>query len=82
MTLDDHKAYSDACEAHNLTPLPLDADFAVMCALWSLGPHFIPYLSSTGSTWVHDMRHKTKRRDRPLAIANMEALRTGTDSGA
>lgn len=73
--LADHAEYVALCEARGLAPIPLGLQWAMLCTLHSLGPHVIPYISSTGSVWARDLRHKTGRRDRPWAVANMEALR-------
>lgn len=73
--LADYAEYVGLCEARGLTPLSLGGQWETTSALSALGPHVIPYISSTGSVWVRDLRHKTGRRDRPWAVANMEALR-------
>lgn len=73
--LADYEQYRALCEARGLAPLKLGGQWEITIALWSLSAHLIPYVSSTGSIWVRDLRHKTGRKDRPFAIANMEALR-------
>jgi len=69
-----HAAYVQLCEARGLRPLDLGMQWSMICAVWELGAHFIPYLAPTGTVWVRDLRHKTGRRDRPFDVANMEAL--------
>ncbi len=79
----DHAEYVALCEARKLTPMPLGIEWSMTCATWVLGPSVIPYISSTGSVWVRDLRHKTGRKDRPLPVAEMAALRAtpGTRPG-
>jgi hypothetical protein len=73
--LADHAEYVALCEARGLTPMPLGIDWSMVCVMWVLGPAVIPYVSPTGSVWVRDLRHKTGRKDRPLAVATMGALK-------
>lgn len=73
--LADHAEYVGLCEARNLTPMPLGVEWSMTIGMWGLGPHFIPYIASTGSVWVRDLRHKTSRKDRPLFVANLLALK-------
>ena len=73
--LEDHAEYVALCEARNLTPMPLGIEWSMTVAMWSLGPHFIPYITRTGDVWVRDLRHKTSRKDRPLFVANLLALK-------
>ena len=39
--------------------------------------HHMPYLSGAGNLWVHDVRKKTRRTDRPLAASLMGGVLTG-----
>lgn len=73
-----HAAYVELCEARGLRPLDLGPQWSMICVMWELGPHFIPYLAPTGTVWVRDLRHKTGRRDRPFAAANLAALRAAS----
>ena len=77
MNTKDYDSYVARCEAMKVKPLPLGPDLVVVQSLWALGPDFIPYLSSMGSVWVRNTRHKTGRQDRPFNFANAGALGLG-----
>lgn len=71
--LDVHASYQRICEAAALKPLELN-DFIMVSMLSALGPEMIPYLTPLGTTWVHNVNHKTNRQDRPFDLANHAAL--------
>lgn len=67
----EYDEYVELCKQISVEPLPLGGEFEFTQALWMLGPHIIPYKSPVvGSIWVHDMRHKTHRKDQPFSIIN------------
>jgi hypothetical protein len=64
--------YQAACNELGITQLEA-TEWALISAL--LDENHIPYTSSTGNTWVHDMRKKTLRTDTPYQHFLMKSLR-------
>lgn len=60
--LDAYEEYKRFCIALGVVPCALD-DWQVSIALLD-GQH-IPYISGIGTVWVHDIRKKTRRTDKP-----------------
>lgn len=77
----EYDKYLKLCQDAGLEPVPLDGQFETLQAISALDPRIIPYIGSTGTVWAHDTRHKTKRRDRPFVVANMEALHNAPPRG-
>jgi len=75
MENDEYEAYVRLCEASNLRPIEQRDQLTFLQAVSALDPHLIPYMTLNGTIWVHDTRHKTKRRDRPFFAMNMEAMK-------
>lgn len=72
--MSEFQTYVDLCEKIGLEPVETSLELAALMQLSVLGPDVIPYRSPTGTIWVHNVRHKTKRKDRPFMVANMAAL--------
>lgn len=71
--LDAHADYLSICAGAGLKPLEL-SDFIMVSQVSALGPEMIPYLTGLGTTWVHNIKHKTNRQDRPFIVANHNAM--------
>lgn len=76
VTQEDYKKYIEVCKEKRLEPLASINELIMFKQLSALEDYVIPYLSTTGlgDWWVHNTRHKTKRKDRPFLLANMQAL--------
>lgn len=70
----EYEAYVGLCDKLNLQPVKSALDLAALMELSVLGPHVIPYITPNDTIWVHNTQHKTKRKDRPFMVANMQAL--------
>lgn len=70
----EYEAYIELCKEKGLQPVASSLELAALQELSALGPHVIPYMTPNGTTWVHNTQHKTKRKDRPFMVANMQAL--------
>jgi hypothetical protein len=64
--------YQATCDGLGITQLEA-TQWAIVSAL--LDENHIPYISSTGNTWVHDVRKKTLRADVPYAYFLQASLR-------
>ena len=63
--------YQAACDELGVTKLEA-TEWAVTVAL--LDENHIPYIGSTGVTWVHDVRKKTQRTDVPFGYFLQKSL--------
>jgi len=70
--LDAYEDYKRFCTSLSVTPCTFD-DWQISIAL--LDAHHIPYSSNTGTLWVHDIRKKTSRTDKPYAAFVIQSLR-------
>lgn len=61
--LDAYEEYKQFCTSLGVTPCAFN-DWQMFISL--LDAQNIPYISSTGSVWVHDIRKKTRRTDKPF----------------
>jgi hypothetical protein len=71
----DHETYVVLCKARGLNPLPMGLEWAIVMETRAFGSDVIPYVSSIGTLWVRNLKHKTGRMDRPLAVAQWQALK-------
>jgi hypothetical protein len=70
---DAYEEYEKACMSLGFTPCTFN-DWQIQSAL--IDEHHIPYVSNIGTLWVHDIRKKTQRTDRPFSVFMMRSIRS------